>query len=181
MKKILAVFISALFLFPSITQAATFEEQKQAIIFQLIHLIQQQIAYLQAEIARQDAAELAQAPAPANPLPDNTAQITELTHLFGSITATSTIPFDMYGAVQKSGNDAYLGFATNKPVQNISVSGGDIMQGTLDDRTDGKSNFRAGQPAYQYALHLENVDRAELFTVTIISTTGETITREYSY
>lgn len=52
-KQLIVLAISVLFLFPGLTYAASIDEQRQAILIQLIHLIEQQIIELQAQLAAQ--------------------------------------------------------------------------------------------------------------------------------
>ncbi len=54
-KQLTALAISVLFLVPGLTYAASVEEQRQAILIQIIHLLEQQISELQAQLATQEA------------------------------------------------------------------------------------------------------------------------------
>ncbi len=158
MKYLTIAFVSLAFLVPSFSYAATIEETRHTLLLQLISLIEQEIASLQAQLAEQEANHsLGSISAPTGA----TQQIATITHQLNSM--PDTIQLDAFsGAVQKDGDRTYVNVVSNKPLDNIT---GDVSS---YEEINGDTVYRnTKNPAYTYEVVL--LGEGPSFSLTLIS------------
>lgn len=169
-KTIPTLAIALMFLVPSFSYAATFEETRHSMLLQLISLIQQEITMLQAQLAAQQANEpLGAVSSPTDP--SVTEQITTITHQLGT-TQSTMHDFQLFtGSIQDS---SWFNVVTNQPVE--SITGPNVT--SFEVVTNGDTTYRLTKdPAYTYKVNLENVVQGQAFDITVTDTDGAVITK----
>ena len=152
---------------PGFAHAASFEEQRQAIILQLIQLIQAQISYLQSLEAGAEPTTLG-----STQSAERTEQITRaVSDLTTPSMSDETPAFDaFFGAVQ----DGYVNLVTNAPVESIELAGATLVK---YEEVNGDTVFRnTTHPAHTYELTIKGMSG----TAAISNQEGTVISRWFA-